>query len=155
MTFNLVKKWLFLAALFLPLSFAAAQNGKPQPKLESAVFTIQKEGGGSQTVTAELARTEEQKMRGLMFRKTLADGEGMLFIYDRDVPMSFWMKNTQVPLSIAYISRAGIIIDIFDMEPLSTRTVRGSRAARYALEVPQGWFARNGIAEGDRLSPLP
>jgi uncharacterized membrane protein (UPF0127 family) len=145
----------FLLCLFFPLGFAAAQAGKPQPKLTTAEFTIQKADGGTSAVTAELARTDEQKMRGLMFRKTLADGNGMLFVYEYDHIMSFWMKNTLVPLSIAFISRDGLIIDILDMEPLSTRPIRSSRSVRYALEVPQGWFARQGILEGDRLSPLP
>ncbi|MDR0540475.1 MAG: DUF192 domain-containing protein [Spirochaetaceae bacterium] len=134
--------------------FAHAENNKAQPKLETKTLTIQK-ADGTAAITAELARTDEQKMRGLMFRKTLPDGEGMLFVYTRDERMSFWMKNTLIALSIAYISRDGLIVDIFDMRPQSIIPVRSTRAVRYALEVPQGWFARAGIAEGSRVLGLP
>ena len=145
-----------LGAFLLIFAAACARgaDAKPQPKLETAVLTAAKADGGTTTITAELARTEAEKQKGLMFRKTLAGGDGMLFIYTRDERMSFWMKNTVIPLSIAFISRDGRIIDILDMEPLSTQSVRSSRSVRYALEVPRGWFAREGIAEGDSISGL-
>jgi uncharacterized membrane protein (UPF0127 family) len=87
-----------------------------------------------------------------MNRKTLEDGRGMLFIFDRDQIMSFWMKNTLIPLSIAFISKDGRILEIRDMEPLNETPVRSSRSARYALEAPQGWFDRAGIKAGDTVT---
>jgi uncharacterized membrane protein (UPF0127 family) len=84
-----------------------------------------------------------------MNRKSLADGRGMLFIFDRDQILPFWMKNTLIPLSIAFISADGRILEIRDLRPLDETTVRSSRSARYALEVPQGWFSRAGIKVGD------
>jgi uncharacterized membrane protein (UPF0127 family) len=100
---------------------------------------------------AELARTEAERSRGLMYRESLPDGEGMLFIFDRDQILSFWMKNTLIPLSIAFISYNGEILEIRDMRPGDLNTVRSSRSVRYALEVPQGWFSRAGIGAGDSL----
>jgi uncharacterized membrane protein (UPF0127 family) len=86
-----------------------------------------------------------------MYRKNIPDGTGMLFVFDRDQVLTFWMKNTLVPLSIAYISSDGRIIDILDMESQSLKPVVSSRSVRYALEVPQGYFNRVGIREGDRV----
>lgn len=108
-------------------------------------------GGGNVKVTAEIARTDAQRAQGLMYRKSLKDGKGMLFIFERDDVLSFWMKNTLVPLSIAYIAHDGRIVEIHDMEPGNLASVSSGRSVRYALEVPQGWFGRAGIGPGDRL----
>ena len=108
-------------------------------------------GGTAHTLTVELARTDAQRAQGLMHRKTLKDGEGMLFIFERDQPLSFWMKNTLVPLSIAFISSDGRIFEIYDMEPGNLNSVKSSRSGRYALEVAQGWFSRAGIGVGGKL----
>ena len=110
------------------------------------------EGSGrSVPIKAEIARTDEERSQGLMYRERLADGEGMLFVFDRDEILSFWMKNTLVPLSIAFISSDGRIMEIRDMEPGNLDPVRSGRSVRYALEVPQGWFERVNITVGDRL----
>ena len=106
---------------------------------------------GQVTIVAEIALTPAQHQQGLMHRKELKDGEAMLFIFERDQALSFWMKNTLIPLSIAYISSDGRILEIHDMEPGNLNPVRSSRSARYALEVPQGWFSRASIAAGDIL----
>ncbi|MGB9701045.1 MAG: DUF192 domain-containing protein [Thermodesulfobacteriota bacterium] len=100
-------------------------------------------------IFVELARTEKEKARGLMFRTKLAENEGMLFIYEQEEILAFWMKNTFLPLSIAFIDRHGRIIDIQDMEPFSLDTHRSARPAQYALEVNKGWFEKNGIKVGD------
>jgi uncharacterized membrane protein (UPF0127 family) len=102
-------------------------------------------------VRAEIARSETERSRGLMYRKKLADGEGMLFFFERDEILSFWMKNTYIPLSIAFVSFRGEILEIRDMEARSLKPVRSSRSCRYALEAPQGYFGRAGIAAGDRI----
>ena len=86
-----------------------------------------------------------------MYRRKLPEGKGMLFVFERDQILSFWMKNTFIPLSIAFIASDGRIINIRDMEPQSLSAVKSSRSVRYALEVPQGWFIRQGIREGDRI----
>ena len=84
-----------------------------------------------------------------MHRDSLEDGYGMLFIFEKDQVLSFWMKNTFIPLSIAYITSDGRIVDIKDMYPLDESSVVSSRSVRYALEVPQGWFSRAGVHLGD------
>ena len=106
---------------------------------------------GPVSLMVELALSPAQRQQGLMHRTELPDGEGMLFVFDRDQILSFWMMNTFIPLSIAYISSDGRIVEIFDMEPLNLNPVRSSRSVRYALEVPQNWFQRAGLAPGDRV----
>jgi uncharacterized membrane protein (UPF0127 family) len=150
------KAGLFAAALFFAAlqSCAAAGGGKPQGKLETAGLTIARADGSAVEVLAEIARSDEQRSRGLMGRKSLADGEGMLFVFETDRILSFWMKDTLIPLSIAFIAYDGRILEIHDMEALSTRSVQSARSARYALEVPQGWFARSQTGPGDTVQGL-
>lgn len=106
---------------------------------------------GDHVFHVEIADTEETRSQGLMHRDELPENHGMLFVFDRDQRMSFWMKNTSIPLSIAYISSDGVIREIHDMEPHDLDSVRSSRSARYALEVNQGAFERNGIEVGDQV----
>jgi uncharacterized membrane protein (UPF0127 family) len=118
-------------------------------KLTVQELPIERDGIEIVVVKVEIAQTEEERNRGLMFRKKLPDGEGMLFIFERDEVLSFWMKNTLIPLSIAFITSDGRIIDIKDMYPHDENSILSSRSARYALEVPQGWFSRAGVQNGD------
>ena len=138
------------AFLFFILFLAAFSACSGQEKFETQLLTIEGRAGPV-TISAEIARSDAQRAQGLMFRQELEDGHGMLFIFERDQMLSFWMKNTFIPLSIAYISYDGRILEIHDMEPEDLTPVRSSRSARYALEVPQGWFDRVGIGIGDRL----
>jgi uncharacterized protein len=137
---------LFFLVFFLGTIFSC----KALDKLEKRELVIEGKTG-SVTLTAEIALTPAQREQGLMYRKELKDGEGMLFVFESDQVLSFWMKNTLVPLSIAYISHDGKILEIYDMQPQNLDPVRSSRSVRYALEVPQGWFGRSGLAPGDRL----
>lgn len=109
------------------------------------------QNGKEFTVAAEIAITPEERNHGFMERKNIPDGTGMLFIFERDQLLSFWMKNTPHPLSIAYIDSKGKIRNIFDMNPYSTDSIISTVSVRYALEVPQGWFKKNGITEGDTV----
>jgi uncharacterized membrane protein (UPF0127 family) len=109
-------------------------------------------GGKTVPVSVEIARTEEERQKGLMFRKELEDGRGMIFLFEKDQIMSFWMKNTLIPLSIAFISSDGYIVEIHDMEVGSLASVHSERSCRYALEAPRGWFTRAGIGIGDRVT---
>ena len=97
----------------------------------------------------EIADTQEKRGRGLMFRKKLMKNNGMLFVFNRELRLNFWMKNTYIPLSIAYINRQGIINEIYHMKPLDTSITYPSRfLAKYALEVNKGWFKKNNIFKG-------
>ena len=139
---------IFFLALFLAAFFSCAASGRET--FETQEITIASRQGRI-SVIAELAVTDAQRMQGLMHRTELEDGKGMLFIFNNDQILSFWMKNTLIPLSIAFITSDGRIVEIFDMEPHELTPVRSSLPARYALEVPQNWFSRAGIAAGDRL----
>ena len=120
-------------------------------KFKKQNIVIERENGAV-NLNVELAVTDAQRQQGLMHRKELKDGEGMLFIFETDHQLSFWMKNTLIPLSIAYIAQDGRIVEIFNMEPGNLNPVQSSRSVRYALEVPQGWYERAGIKPGDRLN---
>ncbi len=106
---------------------------------------------GDHTFYVEIAQTSDERAQGLMNRDSLPDDHGMLFVFDRDQRLSFWMKDTSIPLSIAYIARDGTIREIHDMEPFSLEPVRSTRSVRYALEVNRGAFEEAGIEIGDRV----
>lgn len=129
-----------------PPNASAGSGGKPQSGLRAATIR-----SGSVELIAELAISQDEQTTGLMHRTELPDGRGMLFVYPDDRRMSFWMKNTLVPLSIAFIGADGAIKEIHDMEPLSLAAVESERYARYALEVPKGWFGRAGLKPGDKF----
>ncbi|HUX38272.1 MAG TPA: DUF192 domain-containing protein [Rectinemataceae bacterium] len=142
---------LVVAALALSSCAASGKDANgipssPNPTLPSMRLQI-----GGATIVAELARTEDQRERGLMFRKTVEDGHGMLFFFDTDQVLSFWMKNTFVPLSIAWIGSDGVIKGISDMAAQSLDPVSSERSVRYALEAPLGWFQRAGVKVGDTV----
>ena len=107
---------------------------------------------------AEVANTEDTRRQGLMFRDRLGDNTGMIFLYPETEVTAMWMKNTRIPLSVAFIDVGGRILNIEDMVPFS-EDAHGSRGpAAYALEVNRGWFSKRGIKTGDRvegLSKLP
>ena len=118
-------------------------------KQKTTVLSIERESAAAVEITVEIARTDEERSKGLMYRKQLPDGNGMLFVFDRDQQLSFWMKNTVIPLSIAFIASDGSIVEIKDMQPHDLSSVQSSRSVRYALEVPQGWFGRVNVKPGD------
>ena len=120
--------------------FAACDTGQ---KLKTVTLDL-----AGVSFTVEVAATQSARARGLMHRKSLPENAAMLFVFDRDEQQSFWMENTEIPLSIAYISRAGEIREIYDMNPHSRRAVQSTHAVRYALEVNQGTFERLGITPG-------
>ncbi len=145
--FNFFKNF----AVFLGLFFILLLNISCHSKLEKKNLTILKADGTQVSVFAEIAEKPEDRNRGFMERKNIPQGTGMLFIFEKDQILSFWMKNTPTPLSIAYISKDGKIKDILDMQPFSLADITSSGYVRYALEVPQGWFKKNGISVGDSL----
>ncbi len=104
---------------------------------------------GSDTVLAEVARTPEARERGLMFRQELPKGRGMLFVFPEVAIRSFWMRNTFVPLDIAFLDEHLVVVDIQAMEPQTEDLHQSARPAMFALEVPQGWFGEKGIRVGD------
>ena len=106
-------------------------------------------------VTVEVADDPTERARGLMYRKELAADAGMLFVYAEEGARAFWMKNTSLPLSIAYIAADGTIVSIAEMTPFSTISVPSEGAALYALEVNRGWYDSHGVTAGGSVSGLP
>lgn len=106
-------------------------------------------------VRAEVAANEGDRARGLMFRDHLAKDGGMVFVYPDQALRRFWMKDTRLPLSIAFADRDGVIVWIADMEPFDTDTTSSMLPAMYALEMNQGWFAAHDVQKGDQIQNLP
>ncbi len=141
---------LFLAALLLG-GFLLQAAPAPQTNLPKAILTL-----GTNAITAQIAANDGTRETGLMSRTNLATDEGMLFVFPQPRPVSFWMKDTPVPLSIAYVGPSGRILEIHDLKPLDLTAVpSASPAVAYALEVAQGWFSQHGVLAGDTISGLP
>lgn len=108
--------------------------------------------GGAVEVGLEVAATPAAQQRGLMYRRSLADDQGMLFVFPTDADHAFWMKNTFIPLDLIFIAHDGRIVGIHpSATPQSTASIAVGRPSRYVLEVPGGYTARRGIAAGDRV----
>lgn len=106
---------------------------------------------GQRQLKAMVAYNNTARQRGLMYRKALEEDEGMLFVFPRKKVQSFWMKNTLIPLSIAYIDDSGKVLQIEEMAPRDETSVRSDSLVRYALEVKRGWYRKAGLREGDSL----
>ena len=117
-------------------------------EFEQKDLSITNLDGKTIPIRVELARSIREQSKGYMGRENIPEGTGMLFIFKRDEKLSFWMKDTPAPLSIAFINSNGEFREIRNMTPLSRQSVDSSEAVRYALEVPQGWFEKNNIGKG-------
>lgn len=136
-----------VAALLTGLIAARAQEQQSTP---GGTVSITNAAGQTVDIPVEIADTPAEQEYGLMGRTALAADAGMLFVFDQDQPLSFWMKDTLIPLSIAFISSEGTIVDMQDMQPLDETPHDSAAPAKYALEVNQGFFAANGIQVGDQ-----
>ena len=105
-------------------------------------------------LTAEVAQTNPARMQGLMHRRMLPENRGMLFVFPGNRRPTMWMKNTYIPLSVAFLDERGVIINIADMEPHTTDGHSATAPAKYALEVNRGWFAKRGIKPGARIEGI-
>ncbi len=137
-------------ATALALASAAACGGDDSGLATVTIVPSDDEGARAE-LTVEVPRTREEFSRGLMFRESLPEDRGMLFVFGEDTQTGFWMKDTSIALSIAFIAEDGTILDIQEMEPLSTEAHQPPGPYRYALEVNQGWFRRHGFGPGDRV----
>jgi len=146
MTRPLLAALLFFVPLLSTWADETPQLGLPRVTLDA----------GGRTFSVQIATRPEELTKGLMFRDRLEGDDGMLFVLGSPQRASFWMKNTRVPLSVAYIGPTGIILEIHDLEPLNLKTVQSAfENVTYALEMRRGWFADNSILPGTRLSGLP
>ena len=138
-----------LVVLLLHCTTALAQTG-PQPRLPTIDITA-----GIHVIKAELAVAPGQQATGMMFRRQMGTNEGMLFVDERPATRCFWMRNTLLPLTIAFVADDGAIVNLADMTPLSEESHCSARPVRFALEMNQGWFAKRGIKAGARLQGKP
>ena len=143
-----MKRFFSLITILLLLTPLLSCKSKKLPVKDIKII---RQDGTEFTVAAEIAEKAEDRNHGFMERKNIPDGTGMLFVFEKDQILSFWMKNTPHPLSIAYIDSKGKIRNIYDMTPYSLSSIISTVSVRYALEVPQGWYKKNGITEGDTV----
>ena len=139
-----------LAAAALLLAACAGADGAPSPA--TVTLTVEDaEGRAVATLTAELAATPAERQRGLMFRQSLGEDEAMLFVYPVEARGAFWMKDTPIPLTIAFLAADGRVLELIDGRPFDETRLQPATPYRHALEVNAGWFARRGLGEGARV----
>ena len=144
-----LRSTLFLCLWTLLWAMSARAQDTPQ-KLPTVTLSA-----GMHLIQAELAQTSEQRSIGLMHRPKMGANEGMLFVFESASEQCFWMKNTLLPLSIAFLADDGQVVNIEDMAPQTLNGHCSKRPVRYALEMNQGWFAKRGIKAGSRLQGGP
>ena len=145
-----------VAALFAFLISALAYMPKAvcQTTAAGPALPIKALTAGMHRIQAEVAATDATRARGLMFRKELAPNHGMLFIFEQANVQCFWMRNTLLPLSIAFILDDGTITNIADMAPMTENSHCSTAPVRYTLEMEQGWFAKRGITAGKKITGI-
>ena len=134
------------AALFIGL----ALDARPDVTFRTTHVHV-----ASHPLTVEVAANEPQRTQGLMFRKKLGRDDGMLFIFEEPAYHGMWMKNTLIPLSVAFLDADGRILNILDMEPQTLDAHTAAGPAIYAIETNKGWFAGHRVKAGDKVSGLP
>jgi uncharacterized protein len=139
-----------VAACLISLQYSAAAA---EPSTVTNPANFKKIIVGKTPLRVEVAVTLEKQERGLMFRQSMPENEGMLFVYKEPQEMSFWMRNTFIPLDIAFVDADGIILNIHQAKPLDDSIhYRSAGAAKYVIETNQGWFSRHGIRPGDKVT---
>jgi uncharacterized membrane protein (UPF0127 family) len=140
-----------LLALTL-LTTSPFATGQENPQID---LPRTKLGVGMYQIDAQVARTPEQRATGLMHRKEMPAFEGMLFVFEQPSGLCFWMKNTLIPLTAAFIADDGTVVNLADMQPQTTDSHCATRPVRYVLEMNQGWFIKRGIKAGAKLNGGP
>ena len=143
-----IKSLTVTAALLSVVTMSPAQDG-PQ-KLPTTRLTA-----GFHLINAEVASTPEQRAIGLMHRPTMPANDGMLFVFERAGQQCFWMKNTLLPLSIAFLDDDGTVVNIEEMKPQTLDSHCSARPVRFALEMNQGWFSKRAIKPGAKITGAP
>ena len=138
-----------LAPLTIFADTPALPEGKPQTGLPTVSLKV-----GSQNVRAEVANTEATRQVGMMFRQKMGKQDGMLFVFPEVAYHAMWMRNTLIPLSVAYMNERGVIVSIHEMQALSEAVHQAAGPVRYALEMNAGWFGSNKINVGDTIKGL-
>lgn len=143
----------FSASLFFPaLLFASAGFAQAQQQGASSVIPLT---AGVHLIKAEVAANEAQRQKGLMHRRKMGANEGMIFVFDNNTPVCMWMKDTLIPLSVAFIDASSRIVNIEDMEPQKLDSHCAKEPVTYALEMNKGWFRQKNIKPGMQIGGLP
>ena len=146
---NIKTRWVLALALATTSILAARAQGVPQ---SLPAITLQ---AGMHNIRAALAQTPEQRQTGLMFRREMAQHEGMLFVFEQASEQCFWMRNTLLPLSIAFLADDGTVVNTDEMRPQTLDSHCSAKPVRFALEMNQGWFAKRGIKAGSKIGGKP
>lgn len=147
-----------IAKPFISLSMIAAALATAAPSANSqqvARFPVISLSAGMHIIKAEVAAREAERQQGLMYREKMGPHEGMVFLFDAPAGVCMWMKNTFIPLSVAFIDESGKIVNIEDMQPQSTDSHCAKKPVRYALEMNLGWFSKKNIKPGMVIEGLP
>jgi uncharacterized protein len=139
-------------ALVVSLVCLASALHAQEPQMDLQRIKL---GAGMHQIDAQVAITPEQRQIGLMWRKSMPQNEGMLFIFEQATQQCFWMKNTFLPLTAAFVADDGTIVNLADMQPQTTDPHCSKQPVRYVLEMNQGWFAKKGLKAGTKLTGLP
>jgi uncharacterized membrane protein (UPF0127 family) len=144
-----IKAWKYMAVCLLSLSFSlsAGAQGMPQTQLPRATLNA-----GMHLIQVQLAQDFEQRQIGLMWRKEMPQNEGMLFVFEQPAVQCFWMRNTILPLSAAFVLDDGSIVNLVDMKPMNDESHCSKKPVRFVLEMNQGWFAKRNIQAGFKLT---
>jgi uncharacterized membrane protein (UPF0127 family) len=134
--------------LLVTAFWAGPTPAQPAPQMNLPRTTL---SAGIHQLQVQVAQTQEQHATGLMFRTDMPQQEGMLFVFNAPSQQCFWMKNTLIPLTAAFVADDGTIVNLEDMQAQTTQSHCSTKPVRYVLEVNQGWFAKKGIKAGDKL----
>jgi uncharacterized membrane protein (UPF0127 family) len=143
--------WRAAFALLLALASAAPTLAQEAPQKLPAIQL----SAGMHLIRAEVAQSPDQRSIGLMHRKSMGTNEGMLFVFEQPAQQCFWMKNTLIPLSIAFLADDGSVVNIEAMKPLALDSHCSKKPVRFVLEMNEGWFAKRAIKPGTALKGAP
>ncbi len=152
MIHNHAMKHVAATIVWLITSLPGAASAQDAPQLDLQRTRL---SAGMHQITVQLAQTPDQRSTGLMFRKEMPQTEGMLFVFEQASMQCFWMKNTVLPLTAAFVADNGEIVNLADMKPQTTDSHCSAKPVRFVLEMNQGWFAKKGIKAGARLAGEP
>jgi uncharacterized protein len=137
------------AFLLASLALGLGAQAQEAPQLKLPVVQLQ---AGMHSIRAQVAATPEQRSTGLMFRREMPQHEGMLFVFEQPQVQCFWMKNTLIPLAIAFIADDGSVVNTLEMKPQTLDPNCSTKPVRYVLEMNQGWFDKRGVKPGFKLT---
>ena len=145
-------KKILCAFLFFITIFGSSCHAQGKPQLDLPRIKL---SAGMYLINTQVAATPEQRATGLMFRQEMPQGEGMLFVFEEATPQCFWMKNTFLPLTAAFLADDGTIINLANMKPQTTDSHCSAKPVRYVLEMNLGWFEKKGLKAGTKLGGPP